>query len=237
VVSAALALLGVPAIVAAPVVLATTAIVAERVARHRRRGLLDLVLTAVAGTAAAPALLGIALNVAPMGVSTPGWAIGGGLLGLVALACCARRPPVPGVPQMIASRRERRRPTPLAAVCVGAAVLVVAATLAGSVLSAQANQLPPLQISAGPVVDGRVEVRLDAGSTSGVYDLVLVTDGRRTVVSLGMRLEPGQVQTVPVPLPIPAAGSAAPPTLVQLVAAGGTDPLRQLVLAAPQEGR
>jgi hypothetical protein len=230
VVSAALALLGAPAPVAAPVVVATAVVVAERVARHRRRGLLDLVLTAVAGTTAALALLGMALDVLPTGVSTAGWAVGAGLLGLVALACCARRPPVPGVPQMITRRRTRRRPTPLAVACVVAAVLVVAATLVGSALSAQATQRPPLQISAGPPVDGRVEVRLDAGDTTGVYDLVLSVDGLRTVVSAGVRLDPGQVRTVPVAVP------AAPRVLVQLVAAGGTDPVRELIVADQQKG-
>jgi hypothetical protein len=228
--SAALALLGAPAPVAAPVVVATAAVVAERVARHRRRGLLDLVLTAVAGTTAALALLGMALDVLPAGISTPGWAVGGALLALVALACCARRAPVAGVPQMIARRRLRRRPTPLAVACVAGAVLVVAGTLAGSVLSAQAAQRPPLQVSAGPPVDGRVEVRLDAGSTTGVYDLVLAVDGRRTVVSPAVRLDPGQVQTVPVAVP------AVPRALIQLVAAGGTDPVRELVVTAPQKG-
>jgi hypothetical protein len=231
VVSVAVALLGVPAPVAAPLVAATIAVVAERVARHRRRGLLDLVLTAVAGTSAALALVGIALNVAPTGISTPGWAIGTGLLALVALACCARRPLVPGVPQMIARRRTLRPPTPLAVACVAGAVLVVAGTLVGSVLSAQADQRPPLEISAGPAVEGRIQVRIDAGATAGDYDLVLDAGGRRTTVAPGVRLAAGQVLTVPVDVP------ADPRALLELVAAGGTDPVRQLIVTHPQEGR
>jgi hypothetical protein len=102
-----------------------------------------------------------------------------------------------------------------------------------SVLSAQANQLPPLEISAGAPVDGRVLLRIDAGSTSGFYNVVLDIDGVQTVVALAVQVEAGQVKIVPVDLP------PVPRALIQLVAPGGTSPLRQLIVSSttPQEGR
>ena len=102
--AAVLAFFGAPSPVATVVTAVAVVALAERVARLRRRGLVDTVLLTVGGVLVTAALLGLVLNYLPGHLSRHSWAAGAGAAGTVALAVCAVRPWTPS--PLLALRRR-----------------------------------------------------------------------------------------------------------------------------------
>jgi hypothetical protein len=194
--------------------------------RSGGRGLLDLVLVVTGGGVVALTLLGLLLNVLPTGIGPLGWALAVGVLELVVLALLAVfRQPVPrvhieGDP---ARRNTFKTHLPVAGIAWGAAA---AAVLAGAVVystvSFDATHVSPLAIAAEPN-GSSVTVTVSAGSEQGPYELDLVSADGRTVIARSIRVGSGNEFTERIPMPATRA-------VLQLVHAGSTTPVRQLIL-------
>lgn len=190
-------LLALPTAITTVLPVAATAVVAERAARLRRRGPTDAALVGVGSTVVALALLGVVLNFLPWGITRSSWSVGAGVVGLVVLAACATRP---GATSPVTALRLR--PSWLTGAGVAGAVAVLAASVVISVVSYDSNQVVPLQLfAAGPVVDGRVTVVVDATEPAGPLALVQVTAAGTTVLDEDVRLAAGArlSRTVTIP--------------------------------------
>jgi hypothetical protein len=219
--AAAAPLAAAPAAIAAPLAIVAAAAVAERVARHRRRGPADLVLVALAGAFGVTILLGFVLNALPSGLTTTSWAVGVFAVELGGLACCVR-PSKP--PSLVALLRTGRRPSVAGLVCAGLGTLVLAATISVSAAVALDSAPAPLEISTVSSAGGTAQIRIDAGATTGRYVLDVVTGRTRQTVIARLDLAAGASTTATVPIP-PGARST-----VELRAFGAAVALRHLIL-------
>jgi hypothetical protein len=188
--------------------------------RYGRRGLLDGVLVVAGGGLVALALLGLALNVLPTGIGPLGWALAVGVLELAVLAFLAVfRAPVPRAGGSVRSTVATHR----AGLAWGAAaVLVLVGAVLYSTASYDTTHVSPLAI-ASETHGGTVTVTVSAGAAQGPFELDLVTATGRTVVATGIRIDTGDRYTTRIAKPTARA-------VLQLVAAGSSSPVRQLIL-------
>lgn len=219
--AAAAPLAAAPPAVAAPLATVAAAAIAERVARHRRRGPADLVLVALAGAFGATILLGFVLNILPSGLTSTSWAMGVFAVELGGLACCVR-PPEP--PSLVALLRTDSRPSATGLACAALGTLVLAATISVSAAVALDSAPAPLEISTVSSAGGTAEIRIEAGATTGSYALDVVTGRTRQTVIARLDLAAGASTTATVPIP-PGARST-----VELRAFGAPVALRHLIL-------
>ncbi|NHC44711.1 hypothetical protein [Motilibacter aurantiacus] len=216
----ALAVAGAPAYLRAPVAsLAALAVVLA--AAPRGKGLRHLVLVAVGSLLVGAVLLGVVLDVVPGGITRTSWALGMGLLGLLALGVAARR----GVPETSVPAWPALRAGHL---WYAAAALVVIAAVGVSVTSARDSERAPLQLALENPRDGRVDVVLTASGRSGPYDLVSVVGERRRTLDSDLVVSPG--------LPLRLTVQTAPGRRTQLLLVDSAHPrsapLRTLVVDA-----
>ncbi|RKS71302.1 hypothetical protein CLV35_3098 [Motilibacter peucedani] len=212
-----LASLGVPAWLSTPAVVLAAVVVAERVARHRRRGRLDATIAAIAGPVVCLIGLGFVLDVVPGGITRTSWALGAGVLALAALALCARRP----VPPPVWAGTSFGSPT--AVVWGGVTVALVATALGISVESARRLEEPPVQLSL-KTSGGVTRALVSAGGDAGPFVLRAESGSRATVLSGSFSLEAGQTMSFPVLV----QGGAR--TVVTLSNPSQDQPVRSVVL-------
>ena len=189
--------------------------------RYGRRGVLDVVLVVAGGGIVALALLGLLLNVLPTGINPLGWALAVGVLELIVLAFLAvfRQP----VARAACGSHAARRRLPVAGIAWGAAAaLVLAGAVVYSTVSFSATHVAPLAIAAVPHGTS-VTVTVSAGSDQGPYELDLVTTNGRTVVAKSVTISSRDPYTKRIAMPSTRA-------VLQLVRAGTTTPVRQLIL-------
>jgi hypothetical protein len=207
-----------PAWLAFPLAIGTAGVAVERVVRHRGRGLLDAVLVGSGGWIVALGLLGFVLNLLPGGVSRTGWAFGGGVLLVIALAWC-RRKPVPRSPLV--------RLEPLLSLATAGYALVVAGIVAAALLLAVRStdqvQIPPLQMSAS-TVGTQSEISISSGTEVGPLDLIMHTQAGDVLAAGSITVGPGRAVSVTV---TPPAGQS---TTIQLIHPGQTVPLREVIV-------
>ncbi|MBW4042384.1 MAG: hypothetical protein HIU86_09700 [Acidobacteria bacterium] len=185
--------------------------------RSGRRGVLGVVLVVAGGGLVALALLGLLLDVLPTGIDPLGWGLAIGTTELLVLAFVALF-----LPAAEGSRALRRR-FPVAGIAWGGvAVLVLAGAVVYSTVSFDATHVSPLAIAAVPHGDS-VTVTVSAGRDQGPYELDLVTTDGRTVIAKSVRASGAASYTTSIPMPATRA-------VLQLVAAGSTTPVRQLIL-------
>jgi hypothetical protein len=187
--------------------------------RSGRRGVLDVVLVVTGGGLVALALLGLALNVLPTGITALGWALAVGVLELAVLAFLAlSRPAGDAAPRPRISFR-----TNIVGIVTGAAaVLVLAGAVVYSTVSYDATHVSPLAI-ASETHGSTVTVTVSSGAAQGPLELDLVTATGRTVVRTGIRVDSGAGFSTRIPKPTARA-------VLQLVTAGSSTPIRQLIL-------
>lgn len=191
----------------------------------RRGGVLHVVLLVAGGGLVALALLGLVLNLLPVGLGPIGWALGVGALELALLAAVVRRHPTARSAGARGAVRHRRLPVVgiVRGIGWGAAV---AAVLVGAVVystaSFEATHVEPLAITAEPDGD-TMTLTVTAGSGQGPFDLDLVTAAGRSTVAAAVRVGPGDDYTTRIAVPDSRA-------VVQLVPTGSATPLRQLIL-------
>jgi len=187
--------------------------------RSGRRGLLDVVLVVAGGGLVALALLGLALNVLPTGIGPLGWALAVGVLELAVLAFLAlRRSPVRSGDGVGSTFKMNT-----AGVAWGAAaVLVLVGAVVYSTVSYDTTHVSPLAI-ASETQGSTVTVTVSAGAAQGPLELDLVTATGRTVVATGIRIGAGDEYTTTITKPSARA-------VLQLVTAGSSTPVRQLIL-------
>lgn len=190
--------------------------------RYSRRGVLDVVLVVAGGGLVALALLGLALNVLPTGIDALGWALAVGVLELVVLAFLAVfRAPTERAAS--ASAAATRRRVPVAGIVWGAAAaLVIAGAIVFSTASYTSTHVAPVAIAAVPSGD-TVTITVSAGAADGPYELDLVTARGRTVVATGITVGADDSWSKRIAAPSTRA-------VVQLVTAGSSTPVRQLIL-------
>lgn len=218
--AAVLAFLGAPSPVATVVAAVAVVALAERVARLRRRGLVDTVLVSVGGVLVTAALLWLLLNYLPGHLGRQAWAIGAGAAGVGALAVCAALPWAPS--PLLALRR---RPSVITATTSVAAMLVLGAAVVLSVHSFQSATVDPLQLAApGSVQGGQAQVVLTSELSVGPLDLVVVDDDVTTVLVAGLVVPAGGSLSEVVAVP------RGRHVLVQLRYAGQPAALRSLIL-------
>lgn len=222
-----------PAVIAAVVLLAAMAAVTERVVRHRRRGLLDAVLIGAGGALSATGLLAYLLAVSPIGLAPTSLLVGLAAMGVVAVLCCAGRPvpPSPVAGYLAATGRALSLGTILILV---ASAVIVGAALALSLASSNASQTAPLAIAVSADdqgAPGLAAIEITAGTTTGPLTVQAVTGSQVTVLDTGVTVDPGHPYRTLVSL------TPGTQTTVALLAAGSTDPVRELVLAAGPDDR
>ena len=210
--------IGLPAWVRAPLSLAAAAVTLQYfIVRTRRRGLLESVLVALAVVVASLAILGLVLNILPAGIDTVRWGVGVGIIELEALvALTLWRDPIPG---------RARIPRPSRSAIVWSALIagVLSGALLWSVASFNSTHVAPLAISATPSGDS-VVVTVSSGSDEGPFEIHFVTPTSRTVLADDVRIAAGDKESISVDLPDDIRGT------VELVRAGTTTPVRELVL-------
>lgn len=218
--AAVLAFFGAPSPVSTVVTAVAVVALAERIARLRRRGLVDTVLLTVGGVLVTAALLGLVLNYLPGHLSRHSWAAGAGAAGMVALAVCAVRPWTPS--PLLALRR---RPSIITATTTVAAVVVLGAAVVLSVRSFESATVEPLQLAApGAVQGGQTQVVLSSQSSVGPLDLVVVDGDVTTMLVAGLTVPAGGSLSEVVPVP------DGERVLVQLRYPGQRAALRSLIL-------
>ena len=198
--------------------------------RSGRRSLLDVVLVLAGGGLVALALLGLALNVLPTGITPLGWALAVGVLELAVLASLAVfRAPVPFRSEGDAALRRRIsfRTHLLGIITGAAAVIVLVGAIVYSTVSYDATHVSPLAI-ASETHGSSITVTVSAGAAQGPYELDLVTAKGRTVVATGISIEAGDSYSKTIVAPTARA-------VVQLVTAGSATPVRQLILDGTSE--
>ena len=193
--------------------------------RYGRRGRLDVVLVLAGGGLVALALLGLALNVLPTGIGPLGWALAVGVLELAVLAFLAIfRAPVrlrfEG--DLALGRRISFKTHAVGIVSGAAAVLVLVGAIVYSTVSYTATHASPLAI-ASETHGSSITVTVSAGGAQGPYELDLVTATGRTVVATGIQVDSGDSYSKTITAPSTRA-------VLQLVTAGSSTPVRQLIL-------
>ncbi len=227
VIAAVLVAVSAPAALTTVVVAGAAVVVVDRVARYRRRGMLDAALVGFGALLVVPGLLGLLLNYLPGGITATNWAVAMVLAGIgsLTLAGLARGPVPPSPFRPLLSRRS----IPTAAWSLAAvAVLVLALTL--SVRSFDRTHVAPADLAATAVQNGLATVTVSSGSRQGPFELDLVTNSGRKAVARNITLAPGTSVDVVVAVP---AGSRV---TVQLVTPGTTTPLRQLTFDSSAMG-
>ncbi len=227
---AALAVSNFSAWAALPLTALAVMVTAEWAVRRRQRGVVDAVVTAAACVLATAVLLGLALNVLPIGLTHRSWSLGGGIVALLVLALGAIRPIPASVWHQLALHRDgqriSRKPVGPGAwvngICALAAVLIVAGALAFSANSAIAASTTPLEMAA-ITAGSQIQVTINAGSSQGPFDLLMVTNFKPVPVATDLNVT--ETDSLVVLVTVPPTGR----TLLQLVPAGGTDPLRELI--------
>lgn len=202
-------LVGAPAIVTGPLIAAAVVLVAERVVRRRGRGTVDLVVTATAAPIVAAALLGIALNLLPAGLTAVSWAVGGAVVALLALGITARAEARTGVTSGrtpdaagAVSSLLRRRPSWFTVAFLTAAVTVLAGAWWVAVQSTAQVETAPLALSAAGGGPGdRTAVLLSSGTDRTGLRLTMTADGDDTVLADGLAVGPEADVSVPVTVP------------------------------------
>ena len=216
-----------PAAVRAPLSLLALAGTAARLARHRRRGGVDAVLVATGLLLVTLVLTGLLLGVSGVGLRAATWAVALAVVGLIALAVSALRPPVgrvdAGAPERSGGAPRRRGALLLAPwVVASAAVTVVALVIA--VRSASEAEVAPVQMSLSALEGPRAQIVVSASEASGPLEL---------------RTDPGDGSAVTYPLfSVPADGSVTTSVLVPtsgrvvvtISNPGQVQPLRTLVV-------
>ena len=238
VLAAAAVVADLPTGVRAPLSLLAIAATAARLARHRRRGLLDAVLVGVGGSLVVLALTGMVLGLTPAGLHPGTWAVALAVLALAGLAVSAVRPPATALLEAPlrdrfagdvtsddgtsggAGRRTLLRTAPWAAAAL--AVSVVALVVA--VRSTDAGEVTPVQMSLASLAGTQAVVVVSAEEATG---------------GLELRTDPGDGSAVTYPLlSVPAGGSVSTtvvvPTTGRIVVTvsnpGQVRPLRTLVV-------
>lgn len=198
--------------------------------RSGRRGRLDVVLVLAGSGLVALALLGLLLDVLPTGITPVGWALAVGVLELLVLAFLAvfRAPIETG---LLRSEGARARSTfgkhPVGILSGAAAVLVLVGAIVYSTVSYDVTHVSPLAI-ASETHGSTVTVTVSAGGEQGPYELDLVTATGRTVVATGISVGAKDAYTTRITAP----GTRA---VLQLVTAGSSTPIRQLILDGTSE--
>ncbi|MET0967178.1 MAG: hypothetical protein ABWZ02_12305 [Nakamurella sp.] len=225
-VAAVAAFVGASVLLTAPLTLLAILAVVERVVRFRRRGLLDAVLCAVAGTIAGFALLGLLLNFLPWGLTRQSWAVGAGALALIALAGCLRRDDPPSVVNLLAGHHraaDRAQWAPYTLVFIAAGLLLVAGSLVLAGLSSAGTHLTPVEMSASETTAAATEISLQSDAAAGPFDIVVQSDAGTVVAATGLLITPGS------PTVIAINSLPAGYVVVQLTPTGGTDAIRELI--------
>lgn len=221
VLNGAVALLGAPTWVTAPLALVILAVVSERVARHRCRGPLDHIITAIAGCFVALILLGVVLNFTPWTITTGSWTAGVTLLELVALGFCVGRP---SPPSLFDQLHQAPRPSAFNATAGVAGTLLVIGVIAASAFTADAVRVDGIALSSTKPTGGFADVSIDIGSTGGTFDLLRLTGDESLVLAAHLQAAPHDVMTLTVEVPNYERSE------LRLYRTGDTEPLRTLIL-------
>ena len=219
VVAAAAVLIELPAWARAPLSIAAALVtVLFFLGRCRTRGRVDGALTVLGVVIAVLALLGLLLNVLPLGISTASWGIGVGVIEVVALIALAYwRPPKPMTPRWTHG-------VPIAAIVWTLLVTgVLAGALLWSIASFNGTHVAPLAVAAVPS-GGSVVVTVSSGREEGPYDLQLVTTTGRTVLAKDIRVGPENPSSITINIVENSRET------LQLVRAGSQKSLRELIL-------
>ena len=220
VIAMALAARSAPTPLVAALTMVAGIVVAERIVRHRRRGMLDAALVGFGGLVIVAGLLGLVLNYLPGGITVVNWSLGAALLSIAALTATGLREDTRPTSPFRPLFGRAAVPTALWAV---ASVGVLTAALLLSIGSFDRTHVAPPDISSSTGQDGNTLIIVSAGSTEGPLELDLVTASGRTILASGISVSSSTSAVVNVELP---SGSRA---LVQLVEPGSLQPLRELI--------
>ncbi len=229
------AFLNAPAYLASPLTVAAAIVVTEWAVRYRRKGLLDAALVGAAGLIVGAVLLGLLLNLMPLGLTRQTWSVGAVVIGVNVLVLGLRSPMPAGLfgqlRRVIAAPvggpvdGSRNWPGRLAGVvCSVLAAFIIAGALVATVHSTERNQIDPLQMAAVSTPAG-TSITLTTGTPDGPFDLVVIANGVSVTAATGLHLD---ATGVSVPIVVPAIGRA----LVDLVRTGEATPVRQLIFDA-----
>ncbi len=154
------------------------------------------------------ALTGLVLDLAPGGISRPGWAVALGVLGAIALVGAG---PAVWRPGQLRLRPRMRPETPWYA----ASLIVAALALAMSLNAAhQHEQVPPLQFYVQSRAPATVTVEASSGTSTGPLEIVEGPGSDGTVLAGPVRVSAGQ------PLLLRASVPAGHDLQLQLVTVG-----------------
>jgi hypothetical protein len=219
VVATAAIVLELPSWARAPLAIAAALVTAAFCVRYmRRRSPLDRVLTGTGVAIVALALLGLALNVLPWGLTALGWGIGVGVVELAAVTALSfLRPPVEVTP----ARSLRVPPAGVIWGALTAAVLALAIVWATT--SFAGTHTSPLAIS-GVQSGSSMTVTISSGSTESAYELVRVAGTKRTVIAPDVEVSPNS------PVKVTIAVHDGVREEIELVRPGSTTVVRELIL-------
>jgi hypothetical protein len=213
--------LGLPAWARTPLSLAAAAVVVVFfLRRSRRRGLVDGILTAVGVAVVVLMLIGVGLNLLPGGITGTGWGVAVGLVELAFLLALAYwRPPV-AVTRSLAFRRP-----PVGAIVWTVLIAGVLTTaLVWSISSFSSTHVAPLALGAVTSKQSAV-VTVSSGSDAGPYELRSVSDsGVSTTLFEDITVGPGKAASFTIVTPSNTRAT------LELVKAGGSSPVRQLII-------
>ncbi len=170
-------------------VLGTAAVVAVvgTMVRGRSRGRIDATVIGVAGALAVAVLLGLLLNLFPVGLTRVSWAVGAGVLGLAAVAWGARSTPTEDWSSPVSGTTLlRHAPWTLAAAGVSVVAVIVA------VHATDIADRAPVQLSLASKSAQLVAVRVTGAHTTGTYRIVVMRGTTELTRSEAFRVGAGQ---------------------------------------------